>query len=392
MEEKLSIIDEIQVEYQKLFNECKPKHEQVKAGLDKGLSILTQLKESPLDKIEESIKSSIDNLISPILLISENKVKRIYVAALKEKKKIVNNSLITIEQSSSIIKGLGVICQDSNEEFVQEKIIETLSPMINKETLYIKEEIIECIIKMCLKFFGIKGLKFKVPLTQLLNKLIDLVAENINTQINPIIAEKLEILGKEEIIEINNTEEKNSIEEKKDEKEENNNEEDKNEIIEIEKKEDQDSSMKINEKEEKLKKLKENNYYVEPKISLEGFEESEMFKAIFHIFNTACQLAEGQKIENVYKGVHSKCLGYEILSLLIIKTNDLFIYFPSIMSRLNDSLHKELLKRFGKAYDYFTCVKITRLALKIISNLHIGYEYIPFIIKYAENTSIGWQK
>ena len=43
--EKLLIIDEIEVEYQKLFNECKAKHEQVKAGLDEGLNILSKLKE-----------------------------------------------------------------------------------------------------------------------------------------------------------------------------------------------------------------------------------------------------------------------------------------------------------------------------------------------------------
>jgi hypothetical protein len=77
--EKLLIIDEIQLEYQKLFNECKPKHEQVKAGLDEGLKILSELKESSLDKLDENIKSSIDKLIEPILLIAENKVKRIYI-------------------------------------------------------------------------------------------------------------------------------------------------------------------------------------------------------------------------------------------------------------------------------------------------------------------------
>ena len=33
----------------------------------------------------------------------------------------------------------------------------------------------------------------------------------------------------------------------------------------------------------------------------------------------------------------------EILILLLIKTNNLCIYFPSIMAKVNDSLHKELL-------------------------------------------------
>ena len=156
--------------------------------------------------------------------------------------------------------------------------------------------------------------------------------------------------------------------------------------------ENKDEEEKQNEEEDKLKKLKDNNYFIEPKITLEGYEESDMFKSLFYIFKISCDLAEGQKIENVYKGVHSKCLGYEILSLLLIKTHNLFIYFPSIMSRINDSLNKELLKRFGKAYDYFTCVKITRLAVKLITNLQVGYDYIQFFIKYAEMTNIGWQK
>ena len=62
------------------------------------------------------------------------------------------------------------------------------------------------------------------------------------------------------------------------------------------------------------------------------------------------------------------------------------------MSRINDSLHQELLKRFGKAYDYFTCIKITKLSVTLMQNLQVGYDYISFFIKYAENTYLGWQK
>ena len=54
--DKLLIIDEIEVEYRKLFNECKPKHEKVKSGLDEGLNILSDLKQSPLEEIDAKIK------------------------------------------------------------------------------------------------------------------------------------------------------------------------------------------------------------------------------------------------------------------------------------------------------------------------------------------------
>ena len=87
--EKLLLIDEIQMEYQKLFNECKAKHEEVKAGLDEGLKTLAELKESSLDKLDENIISSIDILIKPILLIAKNKVKRIYISSLVVLQKII---------------------------------------------------------------------------------------------------------------------------------------------------------------------------------------------------------------------------------------------------------------------------------------------------------------
>ena len=412
--EKLLLIDEIQMEYQKLFNECKAKHEEVKAGLDEGLKTLAELKESSLDKLDENIISSIDILIKPILLIAKNKVKRIYISSLVVLQKIINNSFVSKEQSSSIIKSLEEISEDSNEEFVQQKIIETLSPLININFMEIKEEIIESIIKMCLKSFGIKGSWFKEPLTLLINQLINLVCGNIVNELEPIIKEKMENLKNLENIEnhdnlsdinennhhliknINIDEISNNMLKEKENKDddENNEKEEENENKEknIENEEELKKQKEKEEKEEKLKQLKEKNYFIEPKINLEGYEESDMFKSLFYLFKISCDLAEGQKIENVYKGVHSKCLGYEILSLLLIKTNDLFIYFPSIMSKLNDSLHKELLKRFGKAYDYFTCVKITRLAIKLMTNLKVGYDYIPFLIKYAETTNIDWQK
>ena len=430
--EKLLIIDEIQVEYQKLFNECKQKHEEVKVGLDEGLNVLDQLKESPLDKFDENIKSSIDKLINPILLIAEKKVKRIYISSLIVLQKLIINSLISKDQSSLIIKSLEQICEDSSEEFVHQKIIETLSPLININKMEIKEEIIESIIKMSLKFFGIKGSSFKETLTELINQLINIVCANITNELGPIIVEKLENVKNLEIIEeeeeksnknntnnivlekkINNEEISNNndndndnnnnnnnnniIKEEENETENINENENENEIKEIKEKveeeneKDEELNKKI-EEDDKLKKLKENNYFIEPKINLEGYEESDMYKSLFYIFNISCDLAEGQKIDNVYKGVHSKCLGYEILSLILIKTNNLFIYFPTIMSRINDSLNKELLKRFGKAYDYFTCIKLVRLAVKIMVNLQVGYDYIPFLIKYAETANIGWQK
>ena len=380
--EKLLIIDEIEVEYQKLFNECKAKHEQVKAGLDEGLNILSKLKESPLDELDNKIKESIEKLISPILLIAEKKVKRIYVTSLTVLHKIISNSLISKEQSSSIIKSLKQICEDSSEEFVHQKIIEALSPLININIIEIKEEIIESIMTIILKIFQIKGTSFKETLPLIIKELLNIVCKYITGELNPIIKEKKENLFKENEITMANN---NSLENEIKINDISNKEEEINENINSEIKEEKDEENEKN-------KLKENNYFTPPKFNLEGYEESEMIKSLLYIFQIASDLSEGKKLDNVYKSIYTKCLGYEIMTSLIKKTNNLFIYFPSIMSRINDSLHQELLKRFGKAYDYFTCIKITRLAVTLMQNIQVGYDYIPFLIKYAENTNLGWQK
>ena len=392
--EKLLIIDEIEVEYQKLFNECKPKHEKVKAGLDEGLNILSNLKQSPLEEIDEKIKESIEKLISPIILIAENKVKRIYITSLIVLQKIISNSLIDKDMSTSIIQSLGKICEDSSEEFVHQKIVETLTPLMDINIIEIKEEIIEIIIKIILKTFQVKGTSFKEPLTILIDKLLSIICENITSELNPIIQEKKENLIKMEN-ELKNEENNNiseintSIEKNINIDEINNNNIKKEEEIDTK---NNDDIKEEKEEEDEKDKLKDNNYFIEPKFNLEGYEESEMFKSLFIMFKTACDLSEGKKVENVYKSIYTKCLGYEIISSLIKKSNSLFIYFPSIMSRINDSLHQELLKRFGKAYDYFTCIKITKLSVILMQHLQVGYDYIPFLIKYAENATLNWQK
>ena len=288
--EKLLIIDEIEVEYQKLFNECKPKHEQVKAGLDEGLNILSNLKQSPLDEINDKLKESIEKLISPILLIAQNKVKRIYVTSLIVLQKIISNSLINKDLSSSIIQSLGKICEDSSEEFVHQKIVETLTPLIDINIMEINQEIIEIIIKIILKIFQVKGTSFKESLTLLIDKLLNIVCDNITNELNPIIQEKKENLINLEN-QLQNEEKNNSLEKninineisnniiiKKEEEIDTNNvnDNDNNNIKEV----------KEEEKEEEKDKLKDNNYFTEPKFNLEGYEESEMFKSLFVLFKT----------------------------------------------------------------------------------------------------------
>ena len=326
--DKLLIIDEIEVEYRKLFNECKPKHEKVKAGLDEGLNILSNLKQSPLEEIDSKLKESIEKLISPIILIAQNKVKRIYITSLIVLQKIISYSLLNKDQTTIVIQSLGKICQDSSEEFVHQKIVETLTPLIDINILELKEEIIEIIMKIILKIFQVKGTSFKEPLTLLIDKLLTILCESITEDTNQIIKDKKELQNEEN----NNNESNNSIEKninineikdnniQKGEEEE----EDPNNNIKEEKKEKEEVKEEKDEKE----KLKDNNYFIEPKFNLEEYEMNELFKSLFIIFKTACDLSEGKKLENVYKSIYTKCLGYEMITSLIKKTNNLFIYFP----------------------------------------------------------------
>ena len=269
--EKLLIIDEIEVEYQKLFNECKPKHEKVKAGLDSGLNTLAQLKESSLDKLDENIKESIDKLISPILLIGQNKVKRIYVTSLIVLYKIISNNLINKEQSDAIIKCLEQICEDSNEEFIQQKIIEALIPLIDINIIEIKKDIIESIFKISLKIFETKGTSFKDSLNLLINNLINIISDNIINELNPIIKEKMDNLKTFEIIEKENK--NNEIDTNEISNEKNNGANNDNNIENIQEIKVEDEEKKENEK------LKVNNYFIEPKFNLEAYEEIEIYKS-----------------------------------------------------------------------------------------------------------------
>ena len=294
--DKLLIIDEIEVEYRKLFNECKPKHEKVKAGLDEGLKILSDLKQSPLEEIDDKTKESIEKLISPIILIAQNKVKRIYITSLIVLQKIISYSLINKDQTTIIIQSLGKICQDSSEEFVHQKIVETLTPLIDINILELKEEIIDIIIKIILKIFQVKGTSFKESLTLLIDKLLTIVCESITSDTSQTIKEKKELQNEGNNI---NNESQNSIEKNININELNNNIiiQNEEEIIDTNNniKEEKEEKEEIKEEKDEKEKLKDNNYFIEPKFNLEEYEMNELFKSLFIIFKTACDLSEGKK-------------------------------------------------------------------------------------------------
>ena len=85
-------------------------------------------------------------------------------------------------------------------------------------------------------------------------------------------------------------------------------------------------------------------------------------------------------------------MGMELLTLMLIITKDLFNYLPNFISRIKENIFNSLNKNFNSAYDYITCVKLCRLTYQINLNLEICYDLIQNYIKYAESSSITWQK
>ena len=80
--DKLSIVEDIEVEYKKLYNECKKKHIEVKNGIDAGLNTLAHLKTLTLSQLDIELKNTVDDLLAPIILASEKQVRKLYVSSL----------------------------------------------------------------------------------------------------------------------------------------------------------------------------------------------------------------------------------------------------------------------------------------------------------------------
>ena len=173
--DKLSIVEDIEVEYKKFYNECKKKHTEVKSGIDAGLNVLAHLRTLTIAQLEVELKNSIDDLLAPIILASQKQIKKLYVSSLAIIKKLVSYGLITQKHSNGIITVLKDILTNSSEEFVQIKVIETLLPMVDPSVIQLSENLVNNVMTMCLKFFSFKSIVFKNPLSALLKQLMNTV-------------------------------------------------------------------------------------------------------------------------------------------------------------------------------------------------------------------------
>ena len=412
--DKISIIDDIEIDYKKLNNDCKAKHTEAKKGIEDGLNLLLNLRNNP-NQIEIELKKSIDKLLFPIQIASNQKIKRIFVSCLDVIKKLLSYNLFTQRHSKDIINILNNFLNNSSDEFVQIKVIETLIPLVDEKIFSISEDLANIVFNMCLKFYAMKNQSFKNPLNSVLTQLIKTVFGFLNATLRPsIIRKKNKILEEKklkkgesnndinnnEIIEVKenniprnlfsdeNEEEKNNNKELNENIEniENNNNENENKNNEsnkeIEEKNDEENNTKINEI---ITVLPE-------EIDLSEYEDTDIYSCSYYLFNSVCDLIEGKKNPIIYVTLYSKSVGMELLTLMLTITQDLFIYLPNFISRIKDNIIQSLTKNFNSAYDYITCVKLCRLTYQINLNFEFGYDLIQNYIKYAELSSLTWQK
>lgn len=397
--DKLSIVEDIEVEYKKFYNECKKKHTEVKSGIDAGLNVLAHLRTLTIAQLEVELKNSIDDLLAPIILASQKQIKKLYVSSLAIIKKLVSYGLITQKHSNGIITVLKDILTNSSEEFVQIKVIETLLPMVDPSVIQLSENLVNNVMTMCLKFFSFKSIVFKNPLSALLKQLMNTVFGFLKDSLQPVVDKALRGVDTKMNIGIqDNNSEAFGV------NEQNNNNNDDNKLKQID-------EIIAEEPEEKTNVIESNaieDNVIEPPepqnhdesvsqttstlIDLSEYEDTEVYRTAFYLFNTICDLCEGVKNPIISTSIYSKCLGYELLSSILSITQNLFTYLPAFLTRITSSLLTSLSKSFPSSYDYPTCSKLCRLTVQIISNLSVNFSLIPYMIKYSETTSINWQK
>ena len=394
-QDKLAIVEDIEVEYKKFYNECKQKHTEVKSLIDSGLNVLSNLKTLTKNQLDIELKTSVDELIKPIILANQKKIKKLYISSLAIIKKLVSYGLIKQKHSNDIIIILKDVLANSSEEFVQIKVIETLLPMVDPDVIQLSEEIVSNVMNMCLKFFSFKNTVFRNPLSALLKQLVGTVFSFLKDSLQPVIDKALDnpelmlLETKEHIINDNNIHEENESEKVNEEQDNkmdyidtNNNNELKEETDNIENNEEQ-----INTNQDII-----SSEPIPTRIDLLEYEDTDIYKSSFYLFTVICNLCEGIKNPIISTTIYSKCLGYELLSTTINITKSLFNYMPHFLNRLTSSIHSTLSKSLSSSYDYITCTKLCRLTVQIITNLLINCDLISFITKYAETTTINWQK
>lgn len=315
--------------------------------------------------------------------VTETKHSKLFVSSLSIVKKFVTYNLIKQNHTGTIIQILKDILDNTNEEFIQIKVLETLLPMVNPQNIHLTETLVNNVLIMCLKIFSYKNAVFKNPVSALFKQLMITTFGFLDSFIRPVIDKKIK--QREEMIKVAEVEERegdNKINQKENENEQENSvkEEGTNEI-----------DININPPKAELIQIPNEN--TKPSdIDLSEFTSFEVYQTSLLVFKNLIQISEGKKKEWITPTTYSKCLALELIAGIICQSGNLFKYLPEFLEAITNDLHKIIKKNFEITNDYIMGLKLSRLSIQIVENLHICYDLILYLLKYAESQALSWQK
>ena len=179
MDDDLFLINDIEKEYKKLSSETKKKYPKLKELVDFSLKTIDKIKSTIISpnstlsisqtkkQFESELQLSMNIIIKPIMIISENKYSKFNLSCVLILKKLITYNYITESEYNDIIKILREMYDNSNED-TQLKILETLQSLISINVSKISEETLNNIMIIFCRIFCFKNLETKNALQLIL--------------------------------------------------------------------------------------------------------------------------------------------------------------------------------------------------------------------------------
>jgi len=398
-----------------------------------------------LSQIEHELKNSVETLLKPILHAADTKNTKLFASSLSIVKKLVTYNLIKQNHTGTVIQILKDILDNTTEEFMQIKVLETLLPMVNPQTIHLTETLVNNVLMMCLKIFACKNPAFRNPVSALFKQLMITTFGFLDNFLRPVIEKRIKQVEDEkkfgkkpadiirDIVEQVKGTEYNTPKEsfRAEENEDLNEDQQENQEEFISNKDNLNKAENVDSYKYEEKEVEENkiyqeqeekthiqnieniidtnnqihvdnsienneidvNYKVKPSdIDLTEFTSFEIYQTSLSVFKNLILICDGKKKEWVVPTIYSKCLGIELLAGIICQTGNLFKYLPEFLEGITNDLHKLLKKNFDTTNDYIMGNKLARISIQIVENLNVCYDLISPLLKYAEYQSLTWQK
>ena len=179
MDDDLFLINDIEKEYKKLSTETKKKYPKLKELVDFSLKTIDKIKSSMISpntslsisqvkkQFESELQLSMNIIIKPINIISENRYSKFNLSCVIILKKLITYNYITESEYNNVIKILKEMYDNSNED-TQLKILETLQSLISINVSKISEETLNNIMIIFCRIFCFKSIETKNALQLIL--------------------------------------------------------------------------------------------------------------------------------------------------------------------------------------------------------------------------------